>query len=162
MSAINNRKQLDEFFNQKFIELHQYCTNPENVFIQNRVYELIQITNTSESFEFNCLGWEFVIKKEFYPFEGIGYLRTYEKVLDHKNYPHKELVPLFDMDIVLVLPFNRPDNFRFVKDNIQTEDFGRVGAPIQVPMNRAIIGNNFSMHYVGKLYNVLSELHKHK
>lgn len=161
MSIIDIKKNLDEFISKKFSELHIYCTGTVSPWADSKIEDVIQITRQSEPVEFTYLGWNFILKKDIYPFDSIGYLKTYEIVLDELNYPNKKLIHLPDMDISIQMPFLIPENFKFRVDNIINQDFGKNpdGNRMQVPMNRAII-RDFPPHYIAQLYTTLAKVHK--
>lgn len=161
MNPIEVKKSLDIFISEKFSEFHIYCKGKVSPWSEAKIEDVIQITKPQEPMEFACLGLDFVLEKEYYPFEGIGYLKTYQIVLDKQNYPNKKLIHLTDMDISIRVPYTTIENFKFRVDNITTQNFGKNidGNPMQVPMNRAVI-SNFSIQYITQLYSILKKVHK--
>lgn len=156
--AVANKRKLEEYFELTLSEFHKYCLG--NEMIEGvPIKDLITIKNANERFEFECLGWNFCIKKDLYSFEGIGYLKTYEIIDNHNDYPNKKLEQLSEMDIVYQL---RSMNFRFVKSMPKNVTAGRNNdgtyQPVSVDTSGII---NFNKQFIMQLYATLQNKHKH-
>ncbi|MES2395486.1 MAG: hypothetical protein V4549_05765 [Bacteroidota bacterium] len=156
--AVANKRKLEEYFEIILSEFHKYCVGNEMI-DGVPIKDLITIKNAKESFEFECLGWNFCIKKDLYPFEGIAYLKTYEIIDNHNDYPNKKLEPLSEIDIVYQL---RSMNFRFVKSMPKNVTAGRNNdgtyQPVSVDTSGII---NFNKQFIMQLYATLQNKHKH-
>lgn len=147
MNPIEAKKYIDKYVAEVLSGFYQYSISNE-AFETMPVKDLIVVPDPHKLSEFECLGWKFIIKLEFYPQYQAAYLRTYEIVLDHKNYPHNKLEHLPEMDIVIQFPLNA--GVRFLRPYTRS---GTVMG-VEVDVNTATIVN-FKKQYLQQLYTTL-------
>lgn len=163
VNPIANTKRLNDFISHTFSEFHKYCLSEEIPISGIPVKEFIQPQpkgTSYEEFEFQCLGWSFVIQKLLFPFECIAYLKTYQIVKDENDYPQKKLKHIEEMDIVIKQ--TTPTAFRFVKNKtaelpvLRNQD-GTIST-VSKSISEIV---NFNNQYVNWLYTTLQERYKH-
>lgn len=149
-NAIYAKNFLNTFFDGQFSVLNKYCENKEAIPVSGYpVGDFFHITNPSpDCFEFECLGWKFRIKKELFPFDGMGHLKTYEIVENHEDYGKTKLEVLSYMTIVKTVANEKPRFLKPMGEKKQNSGYLAYAQPGQI--------TEFSTEYISRLLEVLS------
>lgn len=106
-NPVVDKKYLDGYLSKILNDFNNYTLTKDIPISGIIVDELIKVTDSNpDNFVFDCLGWNFIIRKVMHPFDQTAFLKTYQIELDEDNYPAKKLDHLKHVDIRLTLPLS--------------------------------------------------------
>lgn len=152
MSEFDTNKILNDHAKAKCKEFYDFFTSPDAIFRDRKATDWVQFKQTNYNVEFTYLSWDFAITTEINAYNNSCVLKTNRLVLDENDYPKKKLQPIPDMDIIIKLPYNSPESFRFMKNIMVEKPMGKKpdGSPNIMSQNTALI-SNLPIQYINQL-----------